>query len=91
MTNEECKKYLIKLYGMADITDAYGDMDDTTPYEEALDMAIKALEQQPLHGYKIDFFELGATLWLSTFNTDSATECFTAVQELKKRLEGDTT
>ena len=26
--------------------------------------------------------------WLSTFNTDSATECFTAVQELKKRLEG---
>lgn len=28
--------------------------------------------------------------WLSSFNTDSATECFTAVQELKKRLEGDT-
>lgn len=28
--------------------------------------------------------------WLSTFNTDSATECFTAVQELKKRLESDT-
>lgn len=28
--------------------------------------------------------------WLSTFNTDSATQCFTAVQELKKRLEGDT-
>ena len=27
--------------------------------------------------------------WLSSFNTDSATECFTAVQELKKRLEGD--
>lgn len=28
--------------------------------------------------------------WLSSFNTDSATECFTAVQELKRRLEGDT-
>ena len=27
--------------------------------------------------------------WLSTFNTNSATECFTAVQELKKRLEGE--
>ena len=27
--------------------------------------------------------------WLSSFNTDSATECFTAVQELKKRLEGE--
>ena len=25
--------------------------------------------------------------WLSSFNTDSATECFTAVQKLKKRLE----
>lgn len=23
--------------------------------------------------------------WLSSFNTDSATECFTAIQELKKR------
>lgn len=29
------------------------------------------------------------TDWLSTFNTDSATECFTAIQELKKKLEGD--
>lgn len=28
--------------------------------------------------------------WLSTFNTDSATQCFTAVQESKKRLEDDT-
>ena len=27
------------------------------------------------------------TLWLSSFNTESATCCFTAVQELKKRLE----
>ena len=25
--------------------------------------------------------------WLSTFNTDSATECFTAVQELKKQMK----
>lgn len=25
--------------------------------------------------------------WLSTFNTESATECFTAVQELKKKVE----
>lgn len=26
--------------------------------------------------------------WLSSFNTDSATECLTAVQELKKEMEG---
>lgn len=47
----------------------------------------KALEQQPMHGYKIDWFTPTAQAWLSTFNTESATECFTAVQELKKRLE----
>ena len=38
-------------------------------------------------------YELGKTEsfeeWLNSFNTNSATECFTAVQELKKRLEGD--
>jgi hypothetical protein len=44
-------------------------------------------EQQPLHGYKIDMFTPTAQAWLSSFNTDSATECFTAVQELKERLE----
>ena len=36
-------------------------------------------------------YELGKTEsfeeWLNSFNTNSATECFTAVQELKKRLE----
>lgn len=26
--------------------------------------------------------------WLSSFNTDSATECFTAVQQLKEKLNG---
>ena len=47
MTREEAKKWLNKLYARADITDEYGDMEDTQPYEEAVDMAIKALEQQP--------------------------------------------
>ena len=27
--------------------------------------------------------------WLSSFNTNSATVCFTEIQELKKRLEGE--
>ena len=27
------------------------------------------------------------TLWLSSFNTDSATECFTAVQQLKEKTK----
>ena len=35
-----------KLYTRTDITNEYGDMEDMQPYEEALDMAIKALEQE---------------------------------------------
>lgn len=41
---------------------------------KAIDLAIKALEQQP---YKD---------WLLTFNTESATACYTAVQRLKESL-----
>lgn len=43
MTREEAIEYLHKLFMQADITDAYGDMDDTEPYETAIDMAVKAL------------------------------------------------
>lgn len=31
--------------------------------------------------------EIDIREWLKSFNTDSATECFTAVQELKKLME----
>ena len=50
MTREEAKKWLNKLYARADITDEYGDMEDMQPYEEAVDMAIEALEQEPRKG-----------------------------------------
>lgn len=33
---------------------------------------------------------MGLTEWLNSFDTNSATECFTAVNLLKQRLEGDT-
>ena len=46
MINEVAIKYIKRLYSMADITDEYGDMIDTEPYEEAIDMAVQALEQQ---------------------------------------------
>ena len=44
MLREEAVQYLHKLYMMADITDEYGDMDDTEPYETAIDMAVEALK-----------------------------------------------
>ena len=46
MTNEQAKTLLNNL-ARADITDEYGEMVDMQPYEEAVDMAIKALEQEP--------------------------------------------
>jgi len=47
MTNEEAIKLLDDITSYCDFTDEYGDMIDSTPYYEALDLAIKALEQQP--------------------------------------------
>lgn len=45
MTKEEAIKYLHKLYMKAEITDEYGDMDDTETYEIAVNMAVEALER----------------------------------------------
>lgn len=47
-----------------------------------IDWSIRTVKSQP--SVTPSFKE-----WLSSFNTDSATECFTAVQELKKKLEGE--
>lgn len=46
MTRKEAKIWLNKLYTRTDISDEYGDMEDMQPYEEAIDMAMKALEQE---------------------------------------------
>jgi hypothetical protein len=45
MTNEEAIKLLDDITSYCDFTDEYGDMIYSDPYYEALDMAIKALEQ----------------------------------------------
>ena len=47
MTREEAIKNLKTLLLRADMTDEYGDMIDISPYDDAVDMAIKALEQEP--------------------------------------------
>lgn len=54
MTREKAIEYLEKLYMKADITDEYGDMDDTEPYETALNMAIEALDER-----KVELFDDG--------------------------------
>lgn len=45
MTREEAIEYLDKLYMQAEITDEYGDLDDTEPYETAIEIATEALRQ----------------------------------------------
>lgn len=45
MTREEAIEYLDKLYMQAEITDEYGDLDDTEPYETAIEIATEALQQ----------------------------------------------
>ena len=47
MTQEEAIKLLNNITSYCDFEDEYGDMIDSTPYYEAVDLAIKALEQEP--------------------------------------------
>lgn len=58
MTREEAKNWLNKLYVGADITDEYGDMVDMQPYSEAVDMAIKALDQKDVLNKIIEEIEI---------------------------------
>ena len=54
---------------------------------ETLDMLTEAfLNSTPLPEYYREKNIVGIEEWLSTFNTDSATECFTAVQRLKESV-----
>lgn len=43
--------------------------------------------EKPVPRYRIE--QPSFEKWLSSFNTESAPQCFTAVQELKRRLEQD--
>lgn len=58
MTREEAIKLLEHISIAYTPTDAYGDYDDPQPYEEAIDMAIKALEREipknPIVNYVAD-------------------------------------
>ena len=46
MSREEAIEYLHRLFIKAELTDEYGDMDDTEPYETAVNMAVNALKEQ---------------------------------------------
>lgn len=46
MSLDEAKALLDEITSYCDFTDEYGDMIDSEPYLEALDIAIKAIEAQ---------------------------------------------
>lgn len=54
MTREEAIKNLEALLLKANITDVYGDMEDMTPYEDTVNMAIQALKQGPKQSISCD-------------------------------------
>lgn len=78
---ESISKFFAMLYALPNVTPKYTD-------EEIQKM--QELEQAQLE----KAYELGMQTsieeWISSFNTESAPQCFNAVQELKKKLEGDT-
>ena len=70
------------------IDDMYNELPSVTPkFTDEEIQKMQELEQAQLE----KAYELGMQTsfeeWLSTFNTDSATECFTAVKELKRKIE----
>lgn len=75
MTKEEAIEYLHRLYMKAEITDAYGDMDDTEPYEEAIDMAVEALNVQRWIPVNERLPETNGE-YLVTVNTDDGLEVY---------------
>lgn len=92
MTNEEVINRLnnLKDYYNDKNEDSYLGFDNED--NEALDLAIKALERKSYKSetrrWKRRYLDLKAkeTEWLQTFNTESATACFTAVQRLKESV-----
>ena len=91
MTNEQAAECLktIHVLSFKDETATFF----LTDVQNAFKLAIKALEQrQNIHDKCkrcVEFSEFEQKPcedWLQTFNTDSATECFTAVQRLKESV-----
>lgn len=68
MLREEAIEYIHKLFMQAEITDEYGDMDDTEPYETAIDMAVEALKFRGAYEIAVKeankAFENGWTQWV---------------------------
>lgn len=82
-------KQTMPLYKAADIFYAIDALPSVTPkFTDEEIQKMQELEQAQLE----KAYELGMQTsfeeWLTSFNTESATCCFTAVQELKKKMEG---
>ena len=95
--NEEAIKLLMELRICKDDCSVckLRHLDDDTHchHEKALNLAIKALERKSYKSesrrWKRRYLDLKAKEkeWLQTFNTESATACYTAVQRLKESVK----
>ena len=78
MTNEEAIKLLNDITSYCDFTDEYGDMINSDSYYEALDLAIKALEQQPCE----DCISREDAIRIASINSMPVNECVRLIKEL---------
>lgn len=62
MDNREAIQLLDKLLLRSDFTDQYGDMGDSSPYEEAVEIARQAIEKQIPKKVKREFLAIGGAI-----------------------------
>lgn len=62
MDNREAIQLLDELLLRGNFTDQYGDMDDSSPYEEAVEIAREAIEKQIPKKVKREFLAIGGAI-----------------------------
>lgn len=90
MNYQEAIELLNELLSKGNFTDQYGDMDDSSPYEEAINIAVKAIEKQiPKKAKNNDYYSeierfIGACPLCNCYNVsdDDNNYCYVCGQAL---------
>lgn len=87
MTNAESKSIEETIYYQC--TETYTDFvfEQVRPY--CAHIVSQQISKEHLEKALVQYSKVDLHEWLESFNTESATACFTAIQELKKRIGGD--
>jgi len=86
LPEKEGKYLVVKDYKPNDYIIDIAEWSNEFEFNNGFYRVMKVLAWRPLPEYHREKNITGIEEWLSTFNTDSATECFTAVQRLKESV-----